>query len=265
MFERLYDVKPVEGRLSDLAAGDVAVESTTAVAQGLRVGDRVTVTFGRTGDVLLTVRAIFDQALEGVTGNDWIVDVADVRGKRHAPVRPAAVRRRPGRCRRSPGRRAIDATIADWPGADVQDQAEYKQAITDEIDKVLNLVYVLLALAIVIAVLGIAKLGAVSSTNGRRRDRSAACDRHDTRTGAGSGPLGIVDDRLVRDHARSRARGRFCLDGGAASATQDLGTVAVPYQRLLAIAIIATLAGLAASLAGRRAARMDVLAAIAAP
>ena len=68
VFDRLYDVKPVEGRLSDLAAGDVAVESTTAVAQGLRVGDRVIVTFGRTGDVLLTVRAIFDQALEGHDG-----------------------------------------------------------------------------------------------------------------------------------------------------------------------------------------------------
>jgi putative ABC transport system permease protein len=51
-----------------------------------------------------------------------------------------------------------------------------------------------------------------------------------------------------------------------ASAAQDLGTVAVPFQRLAVIATIAALAGLAASIApARRAARMDVLAAIAAP
>jgi ABC-type lipoprotein release transport system permease subunit len=51
-----------------------------------------------------------------------------------------------------------------------------------------------------------------------------------------------------------------------ASAAEDLGTLVVPFQRLLVIAVIASLAGLAASLApAQRAARMDVLAAIAAP
>jgi ABC-type lipoprotein release transport system permease subunit len=40
----------------------------------------------------------------------------------------------------------------------------------------------------------------------------------------------------------------------------------VPFQRLVVIAVIAAMAGVAASLApARRAARMDVLAAIAAP
>jgi putative ABC transport system permease protein len=51
-----------------------------------------------------------------------------------------------------------------------------------------------------------------------------------------------------------------------ASAAEDLGALSVPFQRLVVIAVIAAMAGVAASLApARRAARMDVLAAIAAP
>ena len=266
VFDRLYDVKPVEGRLSDLAAGDIAVESTTAVAQGLRVGDRVTVTFGRTGDVLLTVRVIFDQALEGMTGNDWIVDVRTFEAnvtRQYDQQLYVAVR---DGVDAATARRAIDATIADWPGADVQDQAEYKQAITDEIDKVLNLVYVLLALAIVIAVLGIANTLALS-VHERTREigllRAIGMTRAQVRAAVRWESLMIA--------LFGTTLGLVLAVGSAwtvvrASATQDLGAVAVPYQRLLAIAIIATLAGLAASLAPvRRAARMDVLAAIAAP
>jgi putative ABC transport system permease protein len=266
VFDRLYDVKPVAGHISDLAAGDVAVESSTAVTQGLRVGDRVTVTFGRTGDVVLTVRAIFDQALEGMAGNDWIVDVQTFESnvtRQYDQQLYVAVR---DGVDAAQARHAIDAAIGDWPGADVQDQAEYKQAITDEIDKVLNLVYALLALAIVIAVLGIANTLALSVHErtreigllraiGMTRAQVRAAVRWESLIIALFGTtLGLV---LAVGSAWTVVR---------ASATQDLGTVAVPVLRLLVIAIIATLAGLAASLApARRAARMDVLAAIAAP
>ena len=266
VFERLYDVQPVEGRLSDLGAGDVAVESTTADAQGLHVGDRVTVTFGRTGDVQLTVRAIFDQALEGMTGNDWIVDLQtfDSNVTRqydqqlyvaiHDGVEPDAARQ------------AIDEAVGDWPSAEIQDQAEYKKAITDEIDKVLNLVYALLALAIVIAVLGIANTLALS-VHERTREigllRAIGMTRAQVRATVRWESLIIA--------LFGTALGLLLAIGSAwtvvrASAAQDMGTLAVPFGRLLVIAVIAALAGLAASLApARRAARMDVLVAIAAP
>jgi putative ABC transport system permease protein len=266
VFERLYDVQPVAGRISDLAAGDVAVESTTAAAQGLHVGDQVTVTFGRTGDVLLTVRAIFDQALEGMTGNDWIVDVQTLDSnvtRQYDQQLYVAIRDGvdPGAARH-----AIDAAVGDWPGAEIQDQAEYKQAITDEIDKVLNLVYALLALAIVIAVLGIANTLALS-VHERTREigllRAIGMTRAQVRATVRWESLIIA--------LFGTALGLVLAVGSAwtvvrASAAQDMGTLAVPYQRLIVIALIAALAGLAASLApARRAARMDVLAAIAAP
>ena len=104
VFERLYDVKPVEGRISDLGAGDVAVESTTAAAQGLRVGDQ---SHGhlRThrrreahseGDLRPGARRHDGQRLDRRS--------ADVRLERHAAVRPAVVRGDPRR--RRPGRGA---------------------------------------------------------------------------------------------------------------------------------------------------------------
>jgi putative ABC transport system permease protein len=266
VFERLYDVKPVAGKISDLDYGDIAVESTTAAAQGLHVGDQVTVTFGRTGDVLLTVRAIFDQALEGMAGNDWIVDVETLDSnvtRQYDQQLYVAIRDGvdPGAARH-----AIDAAVGDWPGAEIQDQAEYKQAITDEIDKVLNLVYALLALAIVIAVLGIANTLALSVHErtreigllraiGMTRGQVRAAVRWESLIIALFGTtLGLV---LAVGSAWTVVR---------ASAAQDMSTLAVPYQRLMVIALIAALAGLAASLApARRASRMDVLAAIAAP
>ena len=163
-------------------------------------------------------------------------------------------------------RHAIDAAVGDWPGAEIQDQAEYKQAITDEIDKVLNLVYALLALAIVIAVLGIANTLALS-VHERTREigllRAIGMTRAQVRATVRWESLIIA--------LFGTALGLVLAVGSAwtvvrASATQDMGTLAVPYQRLIVIALIAALAGLAASLApARRAARMDVLAAIAAP
>ena len=201
-----------------------------------------------------------------MTGNDWIVDVRTFEAnvtRQYDQQLYVAVR---DGVDAATARHAIDATIAAWPGAEVQDQAEYKQAITDEIDKVLNLVYALLALAIVIAVLGIANTLALSVHErtreigllraiGMTRAQVRAAVRWESLIIALFGTtLGLV---LAVGSAWTVVR---------ASATQDLGTVAVPFQRLLVIAIIATLAGLAASLApARRAARMDVLAAIAAP
>jgi putative ABC transport system permease protein len=265
-FDRVYDVEPTHGVISDLAEGGVAVESTTAAARHVSVGDRLTFTFGRTGDVTLIVRAIFDQRLEGATGDDWIVDLRTFESNvtRQYDQQLYVVLRAGADA--TSARHAIDASIDEWPGAEVQDQAEYKQAIIDEIDKVLNLVYALLALAIVIAVLGIANTLALS-VHERIREigllRAIGMTRAQVRATVRWESLMIALFGTVL--------GLLLAAGAAwtvirASAAPDLGTVALPFQRLAVIATIAALAGLAASIApARRAARMDVLAAIAAP
>ena len=130
----------------------------------------------------------------------------------------------------------------------------------------LNLVYALLALAIVIAVLGIANTLALS-VHERTREigllRAIGMTRAQVRATVRWESLIIA--------LFGTALGLVLAVGSAwtvvrASAAQDMGTFAVPFGRLIVIAVIAALAGLAASLApARRAARMDVMAAIAAP
>jgi putative ABC transport system permease protein len=265
VFEDLYDVDPVAGRLADLEAGDVAVESTTATKKDLQVGDPVVVTFGRTGDVALTVRAIFDQPLEGMTGNDWIVDLSTFESNVTRQYDQQLYVAIGDGVDDDAARAAIHELVGDWPAAEIKDQAEFKKAITDEIDKVLNLVYALLALAVVIAVLGIANTLALS-VHERTREigllRAIGMSRAQVRASVRWESLMIA--------AFGTALGLVLAIGSAwtvvqASNARDLGTLSVPAGRLVVIAIIAGVAGLAASMApARRAARMDVLAAIAA-
>ena len=59
-------------------------------------------------------------------------------------------------------RAALDAALAEWPNAELQDQAQFKEAIAGQIDQMLNLIYGLLALAVVIALIGIANTLALS-------------------------------------------------------------------------------------------------------
>ena len=65
-------------------------------------------------------------------------------------------------------RTAIEAAVADWPNATIDDQAEFKETVTQEIDQILNLIYGLLALAVVIALIGIANTLALSVHERRR-------------------------------------------------------------------------------------------------
>ena len=60
----------------------------------------------------------------------------------------------------------LEAALAEWPNAELQDQAEFKEGITEEIDQMLNLIYGLLALAVVIALIGIAIPSPSRSTSG---------------------------------------------------------------------------------------------------
>jgi hypothetical protein len=51
-------------------------------------------------------------------------------------------------------RAAIERVTADYPTARLHDQNQYKRAQAGQIDRFVNLVYVLLALAVLIALLG---------------------------------------------------------------------------------------------------------------
>jgi putative ABC transport system permease protein len=161
-------------------------------------------------------------------------------------------------------RRAVDAAVADLPTVTVEDQAEFVADQRSQVDQLLNIVLVLLVLSILIAVLGIVNTLALSVVE-RTRELGPA-----PRRGPAASPAPADDprrergDRAVRSGARGRRRDRLRLGPGAGAAGAGHHRVRAPVGQLAAVLLVAALAGvLAAALPARRAARLDVLQAVA--
>jgi putative ABC transport system permease protein len=155
--------------------------------------------------------------------------------------------------------------VADRFGApDVQTKREFTQSIADEITQYLTVIYVLLILAIVIALMGIANTLSLSireRTHELGLLRAVGQTRRQIRT-------------MVRGEALTVAL--FGTAGGvglglflgwalvSALAKQGFGSFAVPRLPLAVVLVLSALVGvLAAVRPAHRAARMDVLSAIA--
>jgi putative ABC transport system permease protein len=160
----------------------------------------------------------------------------------------------------SAAKAAVERAAQPYGAPDVQDRQEYIDSQTAMIGTALALVYVMLALAIVIALMGIANTLSLS-THERTRE------------------LGLLravgqTQRQLRAMVRWEsfivaAFGSVCgaaigLLGGWALAQAVTGGAAVPAQ-VVAVLILGALVGILAGIRpARRAARLDVLKAIAA-
>ena len=221
-------------------------------------------TFARTGEQQLTVAAIFDEQLVGTGGTTWIVDLSTyVANVTDQYDRQVFVNAHDGIDAAS-SRSAIDKVLTDWPSAELQDQAEFKEAITSEINSLLNLIYGLLALAVIIALIGIANTLALS-VHERTRElgllRAVGMTRSQIRS--------LVRWESVMIAMLGTGLGLGLALAGAwaivqALAEEGVTSVVVPISRMIVIVAVAVLAGVIAALGpARRAARLDVLRAIA--
>lgn len=263
-FDAVTDLGVTEGALTDVGPGTVAVQEDRAVELGLEVGDAVTVDFPRTGPVGLTVAALVTEDIVGVGDSTWIVDtstfeanVSDQYDRQIMVVTDDGVDA-------DAARAAIEEAVAGWPGAEVQDQASFKAGVTGEIDQLLNLIYGLLALAVVIALIGIANTLALS-VHERTRElgllRAIGTSRHQVRT--------AIRWEAVLISLLGATLGMLLAVGGAwgiVQALRDEGVteMVVPVTSLAVIAGLAGVAGVVAAMGpARKAARLDVLRAIA--
>lgn len=263
VIDTLYDLEVASGSLADVVGESVAVASDTAEELGLGLGDTVPVRFPDGVEVDLTVRALFDGMVPGDDGS-WVVGldtfeahVVDVYDRQvyvamHDDV-PAAE-----------SRSAIEAAVADWPNATIDDQAEFKETVTQEIDQILNLIYGLLALAVVIALIGIANTLALS-VHERTRElgllRAIGMHRRQIRSAVRweSFLIAVLSAVLGAGLAVGGAWGMVtALD------TEGVTELAIPLTQLSVIMLAAGFAGvMAATGPARRAARLDILGAIA--
>jgi putative ABC transport system permease protein len=260
--DRIFDVGIRSGSLDALDAGSIAVHDDLADAEGIELGDTMDVRFVETGDQQLTVAGTFanrdlvggDYALsieafdEFVPGQlDMSIFVAAAEG-----VAPAAARA------------AIEEATAAYPTATVLDLTEFQDDQVASFDPILGLVYVLLTLAVLVALLGIANTLALS-IHERTRElgllRAVGMSRRQVRSSVRWEAVIIA----VFGSLLGLVIGLF-FGWVMVEAARDTGfsQFRVPVAQLAVITVLAALAGVVAAVVpARRAARLDVLDALA--
>ncbi len=254
----------IQGSLDGLTRGGVLVADAVARERGIRVGDVVTMTFSHTGDQGVPVVGILDAVDAQALSTSWVISL-DTYARNYTEDVDASVlvRLAPG-VSTVAGHDAIASALAGFPTAAVQDLAAAAKQRAAAVDQVLGLMTVLVALTVVIALLGITNTLALSVAERTRE----------------IGLLRAVGASMR--HVRLVVLGEAFLVAALAAVLglgmgTGLGTVAVraigrtaplplvmPVGQLLALLFVAVAAGLLAGVApARRAARMEVLEAIA--
>ncbi len=259
---RVVDLGLTAGALRDLNARSIAVSTTVATARHWRIGTTIPLVYPDGAVGRLRVAAVFDHP--DITGN-YLLDQAG--WTRHAGQvldSQVLLDLRSG-ADIAAARSAVSAATASAGKPRVQDRDEYLATATSGVNTVLGLVYVMLALAIVIALMGVANTLSLSIHErtreigllravGQTRAQTRAMIRWESVIIAVFGTVGGV------------VLGTFL--GWAvvtASSTAALGVFAAPPLQLAVFLVAGAAAGVVAGIRpGRRAARLDVLAAIAA-
>jgi putative ABC transport system permease protein len=256
----LLDLGVQEGRITSLVDGGIALQEDVAADRDLTIGDRFTVRNSRGAEHELEVVATFaNTEMLGsgyVVAFDTLADLAPGSGGALALMANAS-----GDV--GAARQVVETAVSSVPSAVVNDQAEFRQRQEEQIDQILGLMVALLALAIIIALIGIANT-LVLAVHERTREigllRAVGMDRPQTRRMV----LWEASFVALFGGALGVAVGTF-LGWALVAALRDDGVqrMVLPAGQLTVYLVVAVLAGVvAAVLPAWRAARLDVLEAV---
>ncbi|MBV9465288.1 MAG: ABC transporter permease [Solirubrobacterales bacterium] len=245
-----------------MAAGELLLDSTTAGQDDLHVGSVVPVRFAQTGATTMTIGGIYKtNPLLGkfVTGESFFRSHFD------NPL-PIGVLLRTGQAgSKSPNLNpTLNRILNPYANVSSKTRAQFEQDQQNSVNQLLGLIYVLLALAILVALIGIVntlilsiferthEIGLLRAVGMKRRQVRAMIRAESVIIAVFGAVIGIVIGTV--------------LGIALASSLRDSGVtnLAVPYGSLLLFLVLSGLLGLlAATWPARRAAKLDVLAAIA--
>jgi putative ABC transport system permease protein len=250
-----------QGSLRQLGEDDVMVTESAATKHGWKVGDTLKATFAETGGHRLTVAAIYK-------GTGWITDNYVVsRAAQEALAGPQLVSGSfvtvDSGADRGEVQTAISSALADHPDAKVLDRDGFEKEASGFIDQLLTFMTVMLALAVMIALLGIVNTLALSVFE-RTRElgllRAVGMTRNQVRAmvrwesavisliGALSGAvlgigIGLAMSQVLKD--------------------QGIKSISVPVVQIAVYVAVAAAAGVLAAVGpARSAAKVDVLKAV---
>ena len=242
-----------------LAAGQLLIDTTTASAQHLSVGSMAPVRFAQTGPATMRIGGIFKA--NPLIGS-YLVGAGFFRSHFHNPLPTGVlVSTQPGAGRVE---RAINHYLSVYPNVGVQSRAQFEQSQQTSVNQQLGLVYVLLALAIVVALIGIVNtlmLSVFERTHELGLLRAVGMKRRQVRAMIRSEAVIVALFGAVTGIIIGTALG---VALAASLKQQGITEIAIPYASMVVFLVLAALLGLAAaSWPARRAANLDVLAAIA--
>jgi putative ABC transport system permease protein len=252
-------LRMTSGSAGAMASGEMLIDTTTAQNDHLAVGDTVPARFALTGPATLRIGGIYQA--NPLVGS-YLVSAAFFMS--HYPAQP------PGALLLDTnGSTAVDNAVtnamAPYPNVQVQTRAQYEQTQVGLINEIIHLVYVLLALAVLIALIGIVntimlsvfertrEIGLLRAVGMRRRQVKTMIRSEAVILAVFGAIIGIIIGTGMGIALVSSLR------------NQGVTNTVVPFSNLVIFLIIAAVLGLiAASWPARRAAKLDVLAAIAA-
>ena len=258
----VFNLKVQEGKVGDLAQPNtIGISRAVADDKHWNIGTKVPVQFPN-GSETLTVKTIYrngnkeglaDYAMSISTMSQHYTNQLDqyVFVNLASGVSPAE------------GRKAIDGVLKAYPNAELQDRTEFKDAQAAQINQLLGLIYVMLLLAVIIALIGIANTLALSIYE-RTRElgllRAVGMSRRQLRSSIRwesviIALLGTLVGLVIG----------FFFGWAVIEALRDQGFTrfAPPAGQLILVVIVGGLAGvLAAVFPARRAAKLDVLQAV---
>ena len=208
-----------QGSIADLGDDGVLVAKSAATAHGWSVGDTVSAEFAASGKHRLHVVGIYDG--KGWIGDDYILSVAEQNDFAGPQLVSAALVTVKDGFDKTAVQDDIATVLDDHPDAQVLDEKGFEKVAGGFIDGLLTFVTVMLALAVVIALLGIVNTLALSVFERTREARSPAGGRHDPRPGPRDGPLGVCGD--LADRRRERCGPRHRHRPGALAGAEGRG------------------------------------------
>jgi putative ABC transport system permease protein len=158
---QIFHVSPVQGSMAGLGRTDIAVYKDVAAAEHLKIGSIVPVRFRDTGLQKLRVALIYGDATAAPAPRYFLGNPAFNANFAVRYDSQVFVKKAPG-VSNAAALAAVRATASRYSGTTVLDQAAYKAERAKPVNQLLMLVYAMLALAILIALLGIGNTLALS-------------------------------------------------------------------------------------------------------
>ncbi|MDX3059617.1 FtsX-like permease family protein [Streptomyces sp. NE06-03E] len=246
-------------------ADSMSVGSDYAALHRIEVGDELTVAFKAGDTAKLKVAAI--------TSDDTSVDQGAMYINVTTAERHVAADRMPGNMimfaaaedgKEKDAYAALKSSLAAYPQYKVQNQADFKEDLKDQIGQLLNIVYGLLALAIIVAVLGVVNTLALSVVERTREIglmRAIGLSRRQLRR------MIRLESVVIALFGALLGLGLGMGWGTSAQkllALEGLGVLEIPWPTILTVFVASAFVGLFAALVPAfRAGRMNVLNAIA--